>query len=75
MVAWSNNRNDHQNIAEGRNKTGYSGARIISLLIPEISRWLHAKVVSTKNSKTTEISVQVDTECNNLSNKELSDDE
>ena len=75
IVAGSNNGNGHRNVADGRNTTGYSGARIISLLILESSRWLHADVVSIKNSRTPENIVQVDKESKNLSNKELSDNE
>ena len=51
------------------------GARIKNLLVAEIGRWLHADALSAKNSRTTDLIVQLANECDNLSNEENSDDE
>ena len=75
MVPALANRNGHRNVAAGRNTAGWGGVRIKNLLIAEVRRWLHADAVSAKNSRTTEIIVQLAEECNNPSDEELSDDE
>ena len=45
------------------------------LLVAEVDRWLHADVVSAKNSRTSDIIVQLAGECNNSSDEEVSDEE
>ena len=75
MVPGLANRNGHRNVAAGRNTAGWGGIRIKNLLIAEIRRWLHPDAVSAKNSRTTEIIVQLAEECNNPSGEEVSDDE
>ena len=62
-------------MAEGSNTDGWGGIRINFLLIAEAGRWLHADAVSAKNSRTTDVIVQLAEECNNSSDEELSDDE
>ena len=68
------NRNGHRNVAKGRNKAGWGGVWIKNLLIAEIGRWVHDDAVSAKNSRTTNILVQIGEESNNSSDEELSDD-
>ena len=41
----------------------------------EIGRWLHADALSAKNSRTTDLIVQLANECDNSSDEEMSDDE
>ena len=52
---------------------GRSGIK--KLRIAEIGRWLDEHAVSPKNSRTTDIIVQLAEEYNNSSDEELSDDE
>ena len=73
MVPGLANRNGHRNLAEGRNTAGWGGVQIKNLLVHEIGRWLHADAISTKNSRTLEILVQLANECS-LSDEEVNDD-
>ena len=75
MVPGLANRNGHRNHAAGRNTEGWGGVRIKNLLVEEAGRWLHADAVSTKNSRTVDMLVQIAGEDNDLSEEELSDDE
>ena len=75
MVPGLANRNGHRNLAAGRNTDGWGGARIKNLLVAEIGRWLHADALSAKNSRTTDLIVQLANEYDNLSDEEISDDE
>ena len=75
MVPGLVNRNDHQNVAEVRNTTGWGRVWIKKLLIAKIARWLYSDAISAKNSRTTKILVQIAEEYNNSSDEELSDDE
>ena len=75
MVPGLANRNGHRNIAAGRNRSGWGGLRIKNLLAEELDRWLHADAISAKNSRTTEVIVQLTKECDNPSDEEVSDNE
>ena len=75
MVPGLANRNGHRNVAAGRNTAGWGGIRIKNLLIAEIRRWLHADAVSAKNSRTTDIIVQLAEEYNNSSDEEMCNNE
>ena len=75
MVPGLANRNGHRNLAEGRNTSGWGGARIKNLMVAEVGRWLHADALSTKNSRTTELIVQIAGESTDSSDGEISDDE
>ena len=69
------NRNGHRNLAAGRNTSGWGGARIKNVMVAEVGRWLHADDVSTKNTRTTDLIVQIAGESIDSSDGEFSDDE
>ena len=69
------NRNGHGNLAACKNTSGWGGARIKDVMVADVGRWLHADAVSTKNSTTRDLIVQIAGESIDSSDGEFSDDE
>ena len=55
MIPGLANRSEHRNHAEGRNKEGWGGARVMNVLVEEVGRWLHCDAEDAKSERTTEL--------------------